>query len=153
MLSSGQTEACRHEISVFCTKQHEQLSALELIVNLFGEQTPEDSSDVLHKFVRHCPRTPCGVAAMLSQDASSLFHMLDSKHHISVNLCYLVRAHLIKLATNIGVGFQLCQPQKDIHFPPHGKHLNWNKWDGTELSNATRLRLENDLEQVWKMRG
>jgi hypothetical protein len=36
--------------------------------------------------------------------------------------------HLIKLASNTGVGFELCQPRSEIHFLHYGKHLfNWSK--------------------------
>jgi hypothetical protein len=47
---------------------------------------------------------------------------LVQKRHRSVNRCCLVRVHLIKLASNTGVGFQLCQPHNTIHFL-----FNWSK--------------------------
>jgi hypothetical protein len=55
---------------------------------------------------------------------SSVFHPVSfrrfSQRITSVNQCSLVRVHLIKLASNVGVGFQICQPQNPINFLPFG---------------------------------
>jgi hypothetical protein len=59
--------------------------------------------------------------------------------------------HLPNLASNIGVGFQLFQPQNAIHFLPHGNISSGEpKWDGTQLSNVIRLHVEDDLDQAGK---
>jgi len=62
--------------------------------------------------------------------------------------CCLVQVYLTKLASKTGVGFQLCQPQNLIHFLSHGKYFfKWSKTDGTQLSNAVRMRPQSVLDQ------
>jgi hypothetical protein len=52
------------------------------------------------------------------------------------------------------VGFHHCQPQNAIHFLSHGKDLfNFSKTGETQLSNAARMRLEDDLHQSRKETG
>jgi len=53
--------------------------------------------------------------AVLSQDTSCLIQVLVPTHCRSVNWYCLVWVHLIKLALNMGVRFQLCQPENTIH--------------------------------------
>jgi len=53
--------------------------------------------------------------------------------------------------SNMGVGFKLYQLQNATHFLPHWKKKNSlieAKWDGTQLSNTARMRLEDDLDQT-----
>jgi hypothetical protein len=53
---------------------------------------------------------------VLSQDTSWLFQTLVPMYHRSVNQCFLVQVHLINLASNMDVGFQLFQAQNMFHF-------------------------------------
>jgi hypothetical protein len=55
----------------------------------------------------------------------------------------LVLVRLIKLASKTG-GFDLCQPQKEIHFilPQENVSSTEGILDGTELSNAAKMSLK-----------
>jgi hypothetical protein len=121
----GPNEACRHAISVFYAKYHEQLNMVGVIVNFLREQTCEGPSEMLHMFVQHCPWSPYGMVDHVdARNFLSLFHMLlVPTHHRSVNWYYLVQVYLIKLVSNMGTGFQLCQPQNTFQFMPHGNCL------------------------------
>jgi hypothetical protein len=43
----------------------------------------------------------------------------------------------------MGVGFQICQPQNETHYLPHGK-------DGTQLFKVAYMRLEDNLDEAEK---
>jgi hypothetical protein len=95
----GPVEACRHAISVTCAKHHEQQSS------------------------RHCSGTPYGMVAHVVA-RQLLFNM----HKRSINRYCLVHVHLINIASDTGVGFQLCKLQNATQFLIYGKHLfNWSK--------------------------
>jgi hypothetical protein len=90
---------------------------------------------------------------MLSRETTCLYQALIPTYHISVHRYSLVRVNLIKLASNMGVRFQLCQPQNAIHFLPHGKRLfNWYK-TGRNSTTAARMRVENDIYRAGKGTG
>jgi hypothetical protein len=81
---------------------------------------------------------------MLLHDTSCLFQMLVPTHHRSINWCCLVQKHMIKFASDVSVGYQLCLPQNAIHFLAHGKHpFIWNKTD---------VPIDDDLDQLGKKR-
>jgi len=81
----------------------------------------------------YCHWTPYGVVA---HDVARLLSLPDACPTASqtCNSVLLVRVHLIKPASNTGVGFQLCQSQNEIHFLPHGKiNSTEAKRDDTQL--------------------
>jgi hypothetical protein len=87
---------------------------------------------------------------MLPQDTSCLFQMPVITHDISINLSRLFRAILIKFASNTAVEFKVLQPQNAVRpVSASRKKLSSaeSKRDGTLLSNETRIRLENALNQ------
>jgi hypothetical protein len=102
VLSFGPTEACRHELSVFCAKHHEQLSMIGVIVNLLGEETSESSSEMLHIFIWHCSGTAYNVVAYVVT-RHFLFLIFVPLHYRSVNQYCMVQVHLIKLESNTDV--------------------------------------------------
>jgi hypothetical protein len=104
---------------ISCPERHEHDGSREVVHHVTGK------CPTLSHY-RHCPGTPYGVTVHVI--AKYFLSLSDAYLNASVNWCYLVRVHLIKLALIMGVGFQLCQPQNAIHFFLHGKHiLNWSK--------------------------
>jgi len=150
MLSFGPTKACRHAISAFCTKHCEQLSAVSLTVNLLSRLFARVSSKCFMYSFYIVLGHHMEWWLMMLQNTSWLFQMPVPMHHRSVNQCCLVWVHLIKLTSNTGVGFQLCQPFYTNHFLSHENISSTEaKQDGTLVSNAICMHL-HDLEQAGK---
>jgi hypothetical protein len=77
--------------------------------------------------------------------------MLVPVHHRFVDQCCLVWVHLIKLASNMDVGFQLCQPQNAITFClTENDPSTEAKQDGTQLSNAMCIHLGDGVDHPEK---
>jgi len=95
------------------------MNAVHLTVNLLSEQTCEGSSEMLHIYVQHCLGAPYSVVAHAATRHFCISQMLIPMHHRFVNQCCLVQVHLIKLAVNTGVRYQICKPQNTIYFLFH----------------------------------
>jgi hypothetical protein len=79
-----------------------------------------------------------GVVLPQGHDAKQRSHLVSfPTQRVSLNRCCLVRVHMIKLASNTGEAFQVCQPERAVHFLPHWTHLCELKRNGKEIGCLT----------------
>jgi hypothetical protein len=125
MSSSGPSQACKHAISVFCTKHHAQFRMPSLILNLLGKETCKGCSDMFCVYIWHCLGSPYSIGTR-----SVAMHCVPLSD-ACLNASQICKSALLDLGTpdNTGAQFKLCQPQNAIHFPPYRLFLlfKWRK--------------------------